>query len=107
MLYVTCSMSRYLLARISIGLSMLILFTLVQVHYLGDPCLLHGEHDAQAMESTLSCRTMACLCFLHSVYSPVEAGFSFVTRASGPAEEPLSEGYFRLLAFDIFHPPRA
>jgi len=100
-------MSRPLIARISIGLSLLILFMLVHIHFLGDPCLLHGEHTAQAMESTLSCRAMTCLCFLHAVYSPVEAGFSTITRAFIQAEEPLPDRPIRLLSFDIFHPPRA
>jgi hypothetical protein len=100
-------MSRHLIARISIGLTLLILFLLVQVHFLGDPCLVHGEHTAQAMESTLSCRTMTCLCFLHSAYSPAEAGFSFIARVSVQAVEPVSSGPIRLVAFDIFHPPRA
>jgi len=49
---------------------------------------------------------MACLCFLHAVYSPVEIGFSVITRVFIQAEEPPSDRHIRLLAFDIFHPPR-
>ncbi len=100
-------MSKQLRTRVSSSLSLLILLMLVHVHFLGDPCLLHSDHTAQAMESTLSCRTTACLCFLHAVYSPVEAGFSAVERLSLPAEAPPSDQRVRLLAFDIFHPPRA
>jgi hypothetical protein len=101
------SVSRHLKTRLSTALSLLILLMFVHVHFLGDPCLLHGEHTAQAMESTLSCRTMSCLCFLHAVYAPVEVGFSVVTRVSVQEEAPLSPDPIRLIASDIFHPPRA
>lgn len=94
-------------AQLSTALSLLILLMLIHVHFLGDPCLLHDEHTAQAMESTLSCRTMSCLCFLHAVYPAVKAGFSIVTRVFVQAEEPLSPDPVRLLTSDIFHPPRA
>jgi len=91
--------------RISGGLSLLILLMLVHVHFLGDPCLLHGEHTAQALGSTLSCRAMTCLCFFHAVYAPVEVIFSVVNRAFVQAEVPTSGRHIRLLAFEIYHPP--
>jgi len=100
-------MSVKLRTQVSASLCLLILLMLVPAHFLGDPCLLHSEHTAQALESTLSCRMTPCLCFLHAIYFPAEAGFSGVDRLSMPAEEPPSDQPVRLLAFDIFHPPRA
>ena len=97
--------TKHLRTRISGGLSLLILLMLVQVHFLGDPCLLHGEHTAQALESTLSCQVMSCLCFFHAVYSPVEVGFSVITRVFIQADEPSPDRQIHLLAFEIFHPP--
>jgi len=98
-------MTKHLRARISGSLSLLILFMLLHVHFLGDPCLLHSEHTAQALESTLSCRAMNCLCFFHAVYSPVEVGFSVITQVLIQADEPSPDRHIRLLAFEIFHPP--
>jgi hypothetical protein len=49
---------------------------------------------------------MACLCFFHAVYAPVEFGYSVLTRDLMPAEETASLRHVRLLAFEIFHPPR-
>ena len=99
-------MTNCLRKRLSGGLSLMILFTLVHIHFLGDPCMLHGEHTAQALESTLSCRTMSCLCFFHAVYAPVEVSHTAVNRAFIQAEELSPSRHIRLLAFDIFHPPR-
>jgi hypothetical protein len=100
-------MTEHLRMRISGGLSLLILFMLVQVHFLGDPCLVHGAHTAQALESTLSCRAMTCLCFFHAFYAPVEVSYSVVTRVFVQAEAPASDRHIRLLGFEIFHPPPA
>ena len=100
-------MSRHLTTQLSTALSLLILLMLVHVHFLGDPCLLHGEHTAQSLGPTLSCRTMSCLCFLHAVYPPVEAGISVVTLVFVLEEEPFSPDPVPSLAFGIFHPPRA
>jgi hypothetical protein len=100
-------MTNSLRRQLSAGLSLLILFALIQIHFLGDPCLLHGEHTAQSQQSTLSCRTMSCLCFFHAFYAPVEAPQSAAMQASAPAEEKPLDCPIRLLAFDIFHPPRA
>jgi hypothetical protein len=97
--------TKHLRTRISGGLSLLILLMLVQVHFLGDPCLLHGEHTAQALESTLSCQVMNCLCFFHAVYAPVEVNFSIITQIFAQEEELSSGRRIRLLAFEIFHPP--
>ena len=92
--------------KLSAGLSLLILLTLVHVHFLGDPCLVHGEHTAHSLDDTLSCRAMSCLCFFHACYAPVEAALSEAPRAFLQAEEPPRNRPIRLLAFDIFHPPR-
>jgi hypothetical protein len=99
-------MTNCLRKRLSGGLSLFVLLTLVHIHFLGDPCLLHGEHTAQALESTLSCRVMGCLCFFHAVYAPADITFSSIPRAFIQAEEPASGRPLRLLAFEIFHPPR-
>ena len=99
-------MTNCLRKRLSGGLCLFILLTLVHIHFLGDPCLLHGEHTAQSLESTLSCQALGCLCFFHAVYDPVEVVFSAVTPAFVEAEEPTSVRTCRLLAFEIFHPPR-
>ena len=93
--------------KLSGGLSLLFLLTLVHIHFLGDPCLVHGEHTAQSLEDTISCRTMSCLCFFHAYYAPVEAALSEAPRAFIQAEEPPRSRPIRLLAFGIFHPPRA
>lgn len=92
--------------KISGGLSLIILLTLVHIHFLGDPCLVHGEHTAQSFEATLSCRAMSCLCFFHAYYAPVEITLSGTPGAFFQAEDPPRDRPIRLLAFDIFHPPR-
>jgi hypothetical protein len=99
-------MTNHLRKRVSGCLSLLILFMLVHAHFLGDPCLLHGEHTAQAMLSTLSSRAMTCLCFFHAVYAPVEVRFAAFSLVAGLTREPVSGRNIRLLTLEIFHPPR-
>jgi hypothetical protein len=87
-------------------LSLLILLLVVHMHFLVDPCLDHHGQTAQGPNGPLNCRSLSCLCFFHAVYAPVEAGFSVITGDLMAAEEPASDPCLRLLAFDIFHPPR-
>jgi hypothetical protein len=49
---------------------------------------------------------MSCLCFFHAAYAPVEIIHSAVTWLCRRSEESLPDRHIRLLAFDIFHPPR-
>jgi hypothetical protein len=49
---------------------------------------------------------MHCLCFFHAVYPPVEVAFSAVPSSFVEVEDPISVRPIRLLAFEIFHPPR-
>ncbi|MDH4271384.1 MAG: hypothetical protein OEW18_05345 [Candidatus Aminicenantes bacterium] len=100
-------MTVQLRSQVCCGLSLLLVFTLVHIHFLGDPCLVHREDTAHPLGSALSIRAMTCLCFFHAVYAPIKVPF-FVF----PLEMPLAEYAFPdrdipLLTFDIFHPPRA
>jgi hypothetical protein len=81
--------------------------TLVHIHFLGDPCLVHSEHTAHPLGSTLSTRAMTCLCFFHGVYAPVAASFFVFPLEIALAEYAFPDQDMPLLTFDIFHPPRA
>ncbi|HUU39153.1 MAG TPA: hypothetical protein VMW46_13235 [Candidatus Desulfaltia sp.] len=99
-------MTGHLRKRVCGGLSLLLLFTLVHIHFLGDPCLLHCEHTAQPLDSTLATRAMTCFCFFHAVYAPVEVLFFVFPLEISLAENAYSDRHLPLLQYDIFHPPR-
>ena len=93
-------------SRISAGLSLLILMMFIHAGFLGDSCLLHNEQTAHSLESTLSCRSLTCVCFFHGVYAPVEVGFTFNVRGFTPVKEAIPAQPDRLMALAVFHPPR-
>jgi hypothetical protein len=93
--------------QICCGLCLLLIFTLIHIHFLGDPCLMHREHTAHPLGSTLSIRAMTCLCFFHAVYAPATVSFFVFPQEITLAEEIPPEKNRPILTFDIFHPPRA
>jgi hypothetical protein len=100
-------MTIQLRSQICCGLSLLLVITLVHIHFLGDPCLVHCEDTAHPLGSTLSTRAMTCLCFFHAVYGPVTVPFFVFLQEAPLAEDALPDQDMPLLTFDIFHPPRA
>ena len=92
--------------KICCVLSLILVFALVQVHFLGDPCLIHCEHTAHSLGSTLSVRAMNCLCFFHAFYVPIGVPFFVFLQEIRLTEYVYADRTMPLLSFDIFHPPR-